>query len=105
VPCTILTTADYQSFIVLNTNTDIAADGVLSLVPRPPVLVPSGGPSGNGFQLQFGGDSNADYIIQASTDLAAWTNISYGTASNPPVTFSDPDATNYLQRFYRVVLP
>ena len=105
VPCTILTTSDFASFNVVNTNVDIDTNGVLALLPPKPVFLPGGGYSSSGFQLQFSAGTNENYIIQASTDLSAWTNLSSGTVSTSPVTFMDPDATNYPARFYRVVLP
>jgi hypothetical protein len=40
-------------------------------------------------------------VIQASTDLATWENVYTGL---PPFTFTDPQASNYPNRFYRAVL-
>ncbi len=52
-------------------------------------------------QLLFSGVPGEDYVILASTNLADWKPISVLTASNGPLAFVDPAATNWPQRFYR----
>ena len=58
---------------------------------------------GNGqFQLGFAGMINSNYVLQATTNLINWTPISTNTAVTSPINLSDPKATNYPYRFYRV---
>jgi hypothetical protein len=52
-------------------------------------------------QLLFCGVPGQHYVIQASTNLADWKPISVLTASNGPLPFIDPAATNFAWRFYR----
>ena len=59
-----------------------------------------------GFQFTIGGAGEGTVnIVQISTDLIHWTPIATNTVSVTPWTFSDPNATNYPQRFYRVLWP
>jgi hypothetical protein len=54
--------------------------------------------------LQFSGDQTRSYSIQASSDLAQWTDI--GTASftgSGSFSFTDPASIEVPVRFYRVV--
>jgi uncharacterized repeat protein (TIGR01451 family) len=56
------------------------------------------------FQLTVNGQSGQEYIVQASTNLINWVPV----YTNPspfvsPFTFTDPNASSYLDRFYRVV--
>jgi len=53
------------------------------------------------FQLLFSGVPGTNYTVEASTNLINWTFIVTLTASNNPVPFIDPDATNFVERFYR----
>jgi hypothetical protein len=45
------------------------------------------------------------YRLLASTNLADWSGIQTNTPPADPTTFTDPWATNYPQRFYRLVTP
>jgi uncharacterized repeat protein (TIGR01451 family) len=57
------------------------------------------------FQITVPGQTNSGLtvIIQASTNLVSsnWVNIYTGT---PPINFIDPNASNYVRRFYRAQL-
>lgn len=44
------------------------------------------------------------YELDASTDLVQWIPIATRTNASDYAVFSDPAATNYAQRFYRVIL-
>jgi hypothetical protein len=55
-------------------------------------------------QLLFSGVPGQDYVIQASTNLVDWIPISVLTASNGPLPFIDPAATNFAWRFYRALM-
>src|SRR6266568_3947548 len=53
-----------------------------------------------GFSLR--GKANETYLIQATTDLATWTVIATKQASSDgAIQFTDSDADNFSQRFYR----
>ena len=41
-------------------------------------------------------------VIEACTDLAGWLPIFTNTTPTNVLYYTDPDATNYLGRFYRV---
>ncbi len=52
-------------------------------------------------QLLFSGLPGQSYLIHASTNLVNWTPVSVLAVSNGPLPFIDPEAPNYLARFYR----
>jgi YD repeat-containing protein len=56
------------------------------------------------FRLTMNGTVGSNYVIYASSDLKYWTPLYTNTV--PPaglITFVDPSATGYPQRFYRAV--
>jgi uncharacterized repeat protein (TIGR01451 family) len=56
------------------------------------------------FQLTLNGQAVRTYIIQASADLTTWVPVSTNvTAGNGTFKFTDLDAPNFQQRFYRAV--
>jgi len=63
--------------------------------------------TGNGqFQFQLSGPGGNEYVIQASSNLTSWIPIATNVIpADGVMTFTDPDATNYSQRFYRAVMP
>ncbi|HVM51512.1 MAG TPA: autotransporter-associated beta strand repeat-containing protein [Candidatus Acidoferrum sp.] len=67
---------------------------------------------GNGnYQLSFTGQNGAGYHVWATTNpaltpvSATWSNLSSGTFSGVPVSYTDTQATNYSKRFYTVTSP
>jgi hypothetical protein len=64
--------------------------------------------STGGFQMQIGGDTGPDYSVYATTNLALnFANWNWLLTSNSPALpfqFQDRMATNYSQRFYRVLI-
>jgi hypothetical protein len=53
------------------------------------------------------GDAGPDYIVQASTNLAdagGWFSIFTNHSPALPFVWSDNVASNYLTRFYRILL-
>lgn len=48
--------------------------------------------------------SDESYIVQATTDLVGWVNISTNSALQGYVVARDAEATNFPARFYRAVL-
>ena len=56
------------------------------------------------FSVLVSGDAGPDYSIQGSTNLVNWTVIQTTNPPGLPFLFTDPGASNYHQRFYRVLL-
>ena len=44
------------------------------------------------------------FEVQASTDLKHWSLVTNLTNLTGTLEFTDPDAANFMQRFYRAVL-
>ncbi len=92
----------------------VADDGAPSLsatqsftvtVLRPVEPVLSSPTLSNGqFSLLISGDSGPDYDVYASTNLTDWALLWPSSSPTLPFLFVDLDATNHLQRFYRVRL-
>jgi hypothetical protein len=60
---------------------------------------------GNGsFQLSVSGDAGPDYTVLGSTNLMDWVTIFTTNSPTLPFLFQDPAASDYNQRFYRVIL-
>ena len=74
-----------------------------ALFPPAPVLsLVSTHPLGtNGFQFALQGLPGQTYQIETSTNLVNWSAIGSILATNIPVLFLDPAATNRARRFYR----
>ena len=62
---------------------------------------------GNGaFQFGFTNSSGQGYSVYGSTNLTIWSPIGAATQVSPGLfQFTDPDATNYPQRFYQLRSP
>lgn len=69
-----------------------------------PILTVSTNVPGGAFEMLINGDSGPDYIVQASTNMTNWTDVFTNTGPVPPFPWTDTEATNYQQRFYRVLL-
>jgi hypothetical protein len=53
------------------------------------------------------GPAGPDYILQGTTNLAnptGWNNLETNTPGTLPFTLTDPGATNFASRYYRVLL-
>lgn len=70
----------------------------------PPVLGTGNTPplTTNGFNLMLQGPIGSNYVIQASGDLFNWQTFTNFSSTSWLTYFSDPAATNYSYRFYRV---
>ncbi len=55
-----------------------------------------------GFELQVSGVDAATVVIWASTNLRDWTPISTNAAAGGTLVYTDPAASNYSARYYRV---
>ncbi len=79
----------------------------ITVNPLTAVTVAAGSVTAGAFTLQVAGPAGPDYILQGTTNLAnsaAWINLQTNTPVTLPTTLSDPGATNYSSRYYRVVL-
>jgi hypothetical protein len=63
------------------------------------------GASQKGFNFQVSVPAGYTYVVQASTDLVNWSPIATNTAVSASDVFTDTDAANYPNRFYRVSSP
>ncbi len=73
-----------------------------SITP-PSVQVTPG--TGGSWQLTLQGSPDEVYVIEASTDLSAWSPILTVTNQAGGITITDPDQGQYPYRFYRAVWP
>jgi autotransporter-associated beta strand protein len=85
-------------------------DVVLTQLSESPALkIDSISKLGNGqMQLLGTGSSGVGYIVLANTDLGTTNWVNIGTANADPngaITFVDPNAPNFQQRFYRLMAP
>jgi hypothetical protein len=53
------------------------------------------------FQSLFSGIPGTNYTVETSTNLIDWIPAAILTASSSPALFTDPDTTNFTERFYR----
>jgi len=61
----------------------------------------------NGFAFTITGTTNIPIVVEACTNLAAanWTALLNCTLTNGAIYFSDPQWTNFSNRFYRISAP
>ncbi|HEX4263993.1 MAG TPA: chitobiase/beta-hexosaminidase C-terminal domain-containing protein [Verrucomicrobiae bacterium] len=69
-----------------------------------PLQFQSQGFTNNVFDLSFAGVTGSNYVLQASTNLLDWTPIKTNIAPANSFILTDPGATNFPRRFYRVLL-
>jgi pectate lyase len=56
------------------------------------------------FRCAITGDAGPDYLVLASTNLTSWTSVFITNSPALPFLWSDPNATNFGRRFYRIHL-
>jgi hypothetical protein len=80
----------------------VAASGLFTILP----IVFDSEPffSGGVLQFELSAATNENYVLQASTNLVQWSSISTNTPASAPFFFTDPNATNFTKRYYRVLL-
>ena len=81
----------------------IAVNGLFTIVPlyfaSPPAF------NDGGLQFELSGATNEkNYVLQASSNLTQWTSIETNAPLTVPFFFTDPNASNFSTRFYRVLL-
>lgn len=79
------------------------AFSVLVNLPASPT-VQSAGVSNGLFSFLVSGDAGPDYVIQASTNLVNWMNVTNAASPALPFNWSDTNTFNFNQRFYRILL-
>ncbi|HEY5912433.1 MAG TPA: immunoglobulin domain-containing protein [Verrucomicrobiae bacterium] len=81
----------------------------LALTDMPPTILTQDGRFGfgtNGFGFDFAGAPGQRVVVQSSADLLNWTaRATNMLRSGVPGYFTDPDASNYPARFYRLKSP
>jgi hypothetical protein len=92
-------TAGWAEF---TTNTGVPT--ALWTLPYPLILNRSFGVLINKFGFTISWATNVPVVVEASTDLSnpAWTSVATNTLSSGTSSFTDPDWTNYPNRFYRL---
>ena len=90
VPKRVLTVVEHQQI------TPAPAAPVLSL----PVMDANGAAS-----LNATGQTGLLYVLESSTNLVQWTRLNVQSNATGTVQFTDPQAGNYPERFYRVTIP
>jgi hypothetical protein len=108
----VIPNSDYRNvgtYAVVITNVAGAkTSSIVSLTLTNPVITLtsiSAVPNNTGFSFQVGVPSGYTYVVQASTDLIDWKPIATNTAVSASDVFTDPNAPNYPNRFYRVSGP
>ena len=79
----------------------------ITVNPLAPVAVSAGSINAGLFAVQVAGPAGPDYILQGTTNLAnptGWNNLETNTPGTLPFTLTDPGATNFASRYYRVLL-
>ena len=82
--------------------------GSTAIVPAETILITSMNYQGGTAMIQFTGNRQKKYILQAKDALtdAGWSNISTNqTDAGGNGNFRDPDAKNHPTRFYRIATP
>jgi sugar lactone lactonase YvrE len=107
-----LTASNAGSYLVIVSNvaghaiSSIATLTLTNSAAGQPGVFQSFALAGNG-TVQFGltGTPDSLYTLQVSTNLVTWTNLVTLTMTNGAVQYNDATATNYPDRFYRLVSP
>jgi hypothetical protein len=92
--------------ITINTATNwIPAQGVTYTAEFRRILIESPAIEESGrFLLLLRGHSGEVYLVQSSSDLTNWVNVSSATNLTGTVPFTEPFSTVATQRFYRALL-
>ncbi len=82
-------------------------NGTVFRIDLPPTVLTADGSGSfitNGFGCDLSGMAGQTVVIEASTNLAAWTPLLTNSPPTGCFHFNDPDSTNFTQRFYRARL-
>ena len=75
-------------------------------LPVKPTLSSAAATNGT-FSLTVNGDNGPDYVLLGTTNLnppISWQPVKTNLSALPPINFTDPAATNFTRRFYRIQL-
>ncbi|MCU0785444.1 MAG: Ig-like domain-containing protein, partial [Verrucomicrobia bacterium] len=81
--------------------TSAVATVSLTILDNTPLSFSSAGMTADGFELHLSGPMVSTYVILASTNMLDWTPISTNSALTGSVVFTDTEAKNFSQRYYR----
>jgi hypothetical protein len=68
------------------------------------ILTPAGRTLTGANQIQINGRANLRFTLQASSDLAAWSNLITTTMTNTIYTYTDQGSVGEAKRYYRAIL-
>ncbi len=95
--------------LVTGDTSEFGADILATSAPGLPTFTGPYSRSSTGFTARISLGIGQSYHIQATTNLSVnpvpWVNLTNFLAASSPFPFTDPSATNYRTRFYRVVSP
>jgi hypothetical protein len=84
---------------VVPVTTSAVSSSVEPIIASPAVLSTANFTLGQ-FALLVSGTTNAQYVVQASTDLVNWVSVQTNTA---PFSYVDANAGQFSQRYYRAI--
>jgi len=68
-----------------------------------PLYFASQGFTNQVFQLRFAGAPGSNYVLEATTNFVTWVPLTTNTAPSDVFNLTDPGASNFPFRFYRVI--
>jgi hypothetical protein len=93
--------------IMIDDAAGLARDFMLTLksVTLPPAFEATSvqARDGKGFRVLITGTNGQSVMVQASTNLIDWTTVAIDTMQGGSMSWVDPDAPRWPQRFYRVL--
>ncbi len=97
---------------IVQTVTNVAARQILTVVEHQafgtitkPSITGASRATNGAVNLSAAGDAGLLYLLEASTNLMNWTKVGVRSNATGIVEFTDPKATNYSGRLYRVSIP
>jgi VCBS repeat-containing protein len=75
----------------------------ITVLDNTPLSFSSAKMTADGFSFQLSGAPASTYVIEASTNLTDWTPISTNSGLTGSVVFTDTEAANFSQQFYRAM--
>jgi hypothetical protein len=70
----------------------------LTVLPAAPATLTALSASDGRFSFEVSGTDHVNYVVQASADLVNWVSMQTNAS---PFTFTDTNADQFSQRFYR----
>jgi uncharacterized repeat protein (TIGR03806 family) len=88
--------------VAYETNFDSSVPANAAFAVYPLSFIGGGYQAGGTYQMEFAGAPGSNYVLLASTNLMDWTPLVTNPATTNLLYFTDPAASNYPNRFYRV---